>query len=248
MLFTCNSCQSSSLLSKQDSDSNASKTLVLITGVSPNGLGATLAASLAAQDPALLILSGRTLNKVHTVTGSISEHHPNVPLRVLEMDVSSFDSVRRASKEVNAYPGQSIDILINNAGIMNFPEHQLSIDGFELHLATNYLGAFLFTTSIMDKLASSGTGRIVNVGSNGYALSPFRFGDYNFEGKPLPKNEEPPKELCEQFGVPWSLGYNPAIAYGQSKTATMLFTVQLAKLYKKQGITALCVHPGGKRH
>ena len=162
------------------------------------------------------------------------------------MDLSSFDSIRRAAREVDAYQEQRIDILINNAGIMNVPERQLSTDGFELHLATNYLGPFLFTTSIMDKLAFSGKGRIVNVGSNGYAFSPFRFADYNFEGRALPDKEKPPKELCEQYGIPWSLGYTPTIAYGQSKTATMLFTVQLADLFADRGVTAVCVHPGGE--
>ena len=162
------------------------------------------------------------------------------------MDVSSFDSVRRAAKEVIAYKEQHIDILINNAGVMNIPEHQHSTDGFEMHLATNYLGAYLFTTSIMEKLAASGKGRIVNVGSNGYVFSPFRFADYNFEGRTLPDSEKPPKELCEQYGLPWSLHYTPTIAYGQSKTAIMLFTVQLARLYKDKGVTAICVHPGGR--
>ena len=178
----------------------------------------------------------------------IVEEYPNVSTRVLELDMSSFDSIRRAAKEVKAYPEQSIEILINNAGIMNIPERQLSTDGFELHLATNYLGTFLFTTQIIDKLAFSSKGRIVNVGSNGYFFSPFRFADYNFEGegKALPEDEQPPKELCEQFGIPWSLGYTPTIAYGQSKTATMLFTVQLAKVFGCRGLTAVCVHPGGE--
>ena len=186
------------------------------------------------------------MSKIQTVAKSISEAHPNVSIRVLEMDLASLDSVRQAAREVNADKGQSIDILINNAGIMNVPDRQLSADGFELHLATNYLGHFLFTTSIMDKLAFSGMGRIVNLGSSGYAFSPFRFADYNFEGQQLPKSEQPPKELCEQFGLPWSLGYTPTIAYGQSKTAMMLFSVQLAKLYSERGVTAICVHPGGR--
>lgn len=92
-----------------------------------------------------------------------------------------------------------------------------------MHLATNYLGPFLFTNSIMKKLISSGTARIVNVSSNGYIFSPFRFADYNFEEKMIPESEYPPKELCKSFGLPWGLGYLPTIAYGQSKTAIMLY-------------------------
>ena len=217
----------------------------MITGVGPNGLGAVTAQSLAAHKPGLLILTGRTLSKVNTIATAIVKDHPHISIRSLELDLSSFESVKRAAAEVNGYHESSIDILINNAGIMNIPERQLSNDGFELHLATNYLGAFLFTTSILDKISASGQGRVVNMGSNGYVFSPLRFSDYNFEEKSLPVDEQPPKALCEQYGLPWSLQYTPTIAYGQSKTAVLLFTVQLAKLFRKGGITAICVHPGG---
>lgn len=214
----------------------------------PNGLGAALAQNLAAQAPTLLILAGRTPSKVHTVTKAIAEEFPDVLTRVLTVDLSSFQSIKSAAREVNDYKEHNIDILVNNAGIMNIPERRLSTDGFELHLATNYLGAYLFTNSIMAKLTISGQARIVNVGSNGYVFSPFRFADYNFDGKPLPDSEKPPRELCEQYGLPWSLDYTPTTAYGQSKTAMMLFTVQLASLLKSKGVTAVCVHPGGESY
>ena len=142
---------------------------------------------------------------------------------------------------------ESIDVLINSAGVMNIPERRLSADNFELHLATNYLEAFLFTTSIIGKLEAAGGGRIVNVGSNGYALSPFRFADFNFENKALPDDEKPPKELFDQFGMPWSLDYNPTVAYAQSKTAILLFTARLAQTYQAQTLAVLCVNPGGKQ-
>jgi hypothetical protein len=72
----------------------------------------------------------------------------------------------------------------------------------------------LFTNSVMNKLMDEDGRRIVNVSNNGYMFSPFRFTDYNFEGKTIPKSEYPPKELCEGFGLPWVLGYLPTIAYG----------------------------------
>ena len=129
---------------------------------------------------------------------------------------------------------------------MNIPSRTLSADGFEMHLATNYLGVFLFTNSIMSKLINHGGGRIVNVSSNGYMFSPFRFGDWNFEGKELPESEYLPRELCEGFGVPWGLGYLPTVAYAQSKTAVMLYSERLGKLVGEQGVTSVCVHAGGK--
>ncbi|TVY73167.1 putative oxidoreductase [Lachnellula suecica] len=216
---------------------------ILITGVGPNGLGATFAETLAAEAPRLLILTARSSEKVETVQKKLSNTFPGVEVRVLLLDVSSFDSIRRAAAIVNDYP-ESIDILINNAGVMNIEERTTNSDGFEMHLATNYLGAFLFTNSIMRKLVSDGGARIVNLSSSGYIFSPFRFADYNFEGKPLPESEHPPKALCEAYGLPWGLGYLPTIAYGQSKTALMLFSTQLAKSVGQKGITSVCVHPG----
>jgi NAD(P)-dependent dehydrogenase (short-subunit alcohol dehydrogenase family) len=220
--------------------------IVLITGVSLNGLGEALTQALAVEAPTLLILTGRDTTKVEAVTKALSLSHPHIQTRILKFDLSSLDSVRKAAAEVNEYPEQSIDILINNAGVMNIPERTLSTDGFEMHLATNYFGLFLFTNSIMEKLMNGDGARVVNVSSNGYIFSPFRFSDYNFEGKPIPESEYPPKALCESYGLPWGLGYLPTVAYGQSKTAVMLYSVQLAKLLANKGITMVNVHPGGK--
>jgi NAD(P)-dependent dehydrogenase (short-subunit alcohol dehydrogenase family) len=213
--------------------------------VGTNGLGASLAQTLAAESPSLLILTGRSVEKVEIVGKIIKETYPNVPTRILKLDLASFDSVRSAAAEVNAYTEKSIDILINNAGVMNIPERTLSVDGYEMHLATNYLGSFLFTNLITDKLTANEGARIVNMSSNGYMFSPFRFADYNFEGKSLPEEEKPPKALCEAYGLPWGLGYLPTIAYGQSKTAIILYSVQLSKLLANKGVTIVCVHPGG---
>jgi NAD(P)-dependent dehydrogenase (short-subunit alcohol dehydrogenase family) len=92
----------------------------------------------------------------------------------------------------------------------------------------------------------SDRGRIVSTVSNGYALSPFRFSNYNFDGvKEIPEDEQPPKEMCAAFGLPWGLGYVPPIAYAQSKTAAMLFTRALADCLAKSNMTANCVQPGG---
>lgn len=219
---------------------------VLITGISPNGLGAQFAQTLASKNPSLIILAGRDREKVQTVAATLAAVHPEVTTRILTFDLTSFSSVRSAAAEVMAYPELGIDILINNAGVMNIPERTLSPEGFEMHLATNYLGSFLFTNSILDKLVNNGGARIVNVSSQGYVFSPFRFSDYNFEGKPLPESEYPAKSLCDSYGLPWGLGYLPTIAYGQSKTAMLLYSAQLAKATNAKGITTVCVHPGGK--
>ncbi|KAI9876064.1 MAG: hypothetical protein M1830_007425 [Pleopsidium flavum] len=225
------------------SDSVRGKT-ILITGVGPNGLGATLAHALASQAPKLLILTGRTPSKVEAITKEIAAKYPDVKTRILKLDMASFSSISAAADAVHAYTEPSIDILINNAGVMNIPERTLSADGFEMQLAVNYLGLALFTNSIMLNLLKSNAGRVVNIVSNGYALSPFRFSDYNFEGKSLPEDEQPPKGTCEAFGVPWGLDYIPPIAYGQSKTAAMLYTIELATRLKDKGVSTVCLNPG----
>ncbi|KAI4201505.1 MAG: hypothetical protein LQ348_001642 [Seirophora lacunosa] len=217
---------------------------ILITGVGPNGLGETLCLLLASHQPARLIITGRSLDKVGASAKAIRDAHPKLEVVILKLDLASLESVRLAAEEVNRYDG-AIDLLINNAGVMNIPERQLSKDGLEMHLATNHLGPFAFTNLILPKiLASSKSPRIVNVVSNGYALSPFRFSDWNFDGQAtLPEEEQPPKETCKMFGVPWGLEYLPPIAYGQSKTAGVLFTKELAR--KLQGkVTVTCCNPG----
>ena len=204
-----------------------------------------MASALAAHSPKLLILTGRSLSKVEAVVKDIAAKHPEMNTRIIELDLASFASITAAVAQVLIHAGNAIDILINNAGIMNIPERTL-FEGFEAHLMVNYLGPVLFTNSIMPKLLESGAARVVNVVSNGYALSPFRFSDYNFDGKELSADEQPVKEVCDAYGLPWSMEFLPAIAYGQSKTAGILYTVELATRLKEKGVSAVCVHPGGK--
>lgn len=212
---------------------------ILITGVGPNGLGETLVHSLAAHTPALLILAGRDTAKVGTVADAVKSAHPDTQTRVLKLDLASLASVREAAAQVK----EPLHLIVNNAGVMNIPTRTLTTDGFEMHFAVNYLGAFLFTNLLVPRLEKGA--RVVMVVSNGYALSPMRFSDYNFEGRDsLPDEELPNKQACESFGIPYDLGYVPPLAYGQSKTAGILYTKELAKRLKAKGITATCVNPG----
>ncbi|KAF7854677.1 hypothetical protein EAF04_010246 [Stromatinia cepivora] len=163
--------------------------------------GQSLAQTLAAHGPNLLVLTGRSTYRVEAVTNLIGEAYPNVQTRILKLDVALFDPARSAVSEANAYPEKRIDILINITGI-NTSIRTLSPDGFEIHLVTNYLWSFLLTNLIMDKLTAEGGARIVNMSSNGYIFSPFRFADYNFEGSTLPEEKKPPKALCEAYRLP----------------------------------------------
>ncbi|OOF93870.1 hypothetical protein ASPCADRAFT_132216 [Aspergillus carbonarius ITEM 5010] len=202
-------------------DAIANKT-VLVTGVSPGGLGAEFAKVIAVHRPSLIILASRDQLKAQQTANEIAGIAPEVPTRLLKLDLASQVQVRNAAKEVLAYD-EHIDVLVNNAGVMASP-FALSEDSVESQFATNHVGHFLFTNLIMSKMVGSGKpSRVVNVSSNGHLLGPVRFHDWNFDNG---KN------------------YDPWLAYGQTKSANMLFSVSLAQRLGRQGLTSVSLHPG----
>ncbi|KAH7305326.1 retinol dehydrogenase 13 [Stachybotrys elegans] len=197
---------------------------VLITGVSPSSLAEAFVVGIAPFKPKLLVLTARDGKKVQQVADKVMSSHPDVGVRTFVFDISSLDAVRAAASEVKASADlPHVDVLFNNAGILAKP-WATSTEGFEMQWATNYLGHFLFTNLIMDKILASPAPRVVMVTSNGHRLNPVRFDDYNFhDGE----------------------SYNPWAAYGQSKTATSLLALALAsKLGSKKNLVALSLHPG----
>jgi NAD(P)-dependent dehydrogenase (short-subunit alcohol dehydrogenase family) len=149
---------------------------------------------------------------------------------------------------------ERIDILVNNAGVMGLPGRTLSEDGVEMQFATNYLGHFLLTNLLVGKMVSSaahgphGQTRIVNITSAGHVLTPVRFSDYNYDGRPVPPEEQPDVTIAAKMGMadvsPQS-GYLPLFAYAQSNTANMLFTAQLAESLREKGICSFSAAPSG---
>ena len=206
-----------------------------------------MALSIASQQPALLILASRTLEKLDAVAKQIRESFPGVTVKAVVLDLSSQKSIRRAAEEVNALV-ERVDVLINNAGIM-IPERHLTEDGIELQFGTNHVGPFLFTNLLLEKImkaaetSPSGETRVVNVTSAGHRISPVRFSDYNFEGKDLAPEEKPPPGLPASFFKDGE-AYSGFVAYGQSKTANVLFSVYLTERLGKQGLVSYSVHPG----
>lgn len=154
--------------------------VVLTTGPSPTSIGATFVEAIARAQPALIILAGRNLSKLRKTADAISQKQPQVPVRLLQLDLGSLAAVREAAAEVKSWDDvPHIDVLVNNAGIMA-TKFALSPDGFENQFATNHLGHFLFTNLIMDKVLASRSPRVVNVSSDGHRLGPIRWADYNF--------------------------------------------------------------------
>ncbi|UPK90064.1 hypothetical protein LCI18_000999 [Fusarium solani-melongenae] len=200
---------------------------ILITGVSPNSLGLATAMALT-----------RSAEKVQRAADSLRSAYPEAKYDVLVMDLSSQASVRAAAAQINNDVNIStIDILINNAGMMAIPTLTLSKDGIETTFATNHIGHFLFTNLIMPKIikaseASSTPTRIINISSYGHQFSPVRFSDINFTklASELPEEERPNIQNAQYLtGKDWS---NDAyVSLNQ-------------KLGGKYGIASYAVHPG----
>jgi NAD(P)-dependent dehydrogenase (short-subunit alcohol dehydrogenase family) len=155
--------------------------VVLTTGVSPGGLGAVFAESIAKSQPAMLILAGRNDKKVQQTADTITKAYGSVKVRTLNLDLQSLEKVRSAAEEVNGWVDvPHIDVLVNNAGIMAV-DYGLTPEGYENQFGTNHLGPFLFTNMIMSKLLAASAPRIVMVSSDGHRLNPIRFDDYGFD-------------------------------------------------------------------
>lgn len=155
---------------------------MLVTGVTPGGLGCETARSIALQEPKLLIIAGRSISKLQDAEDTIKKSSPQAYVRQLVLDLGSFATVRKAAVEVNGWTDvPAIDVVINNAGIMACP-FKLTPDGFESQFGTNHLGHFLFTQLIIGKVIAAGKGaRIVNLTSDSYRGGGVRWDDYNFD-------------------------------------------------------------------
>lgn len=221
--------------------------------MSPNGLGAATARALAKYSPASLIFTARTVSKASAVADAIRDEHAAVKaqIHVVQADLSKSESIRQAATNIQELT-HVIDVIINNAGVMAIPEREVTKQGIEAHLATNFLGHFLLTTLLSPQLKAAGPkARVVNIVSGGFYVQPFRFSDFNFDGgKDLPLDEQVDLDSAEKLGMGWvkdaGTGYIPFLAYSQSSTALMLLTKGLNEGYAGERITAVSAAPGGE--
>ncbi|KAH7045278.1 hypothetical protein B0J12DRAFT_603545 [Macrophomina phaseolina] len=222
--------------------------IIAITGVSRSGLGGAAARALADHDPELLILVSRTQSKLDEVIADIKAVKPHVNVKSVLVDLISQVSVRKAAEEIKALAPR-LDILINNAGLTVF-ERKYSPEGVETQLAANHLGPFLLTNLLKDRLLAAaknslpGATRIINVASETHRACPFRFHDYNSEGKPIPPEEVGSVHLWPSAFQRIEDGYMGFQTYSHTKTANILFTVGLNKRLAGAGILSYTLHPG----
>lgn len=135
-----------------------------------------------------------------------------------ELDLADQESVRDfAARFLES--GRHLDLVIDSAGIMAIPETRTP-GGWELQLATTHLGHFALVNRLWPALI--GGSRVVSVSSRGHHYSGMRWDDPWFDGG----------------------GYEKYLAYGQSKTANVLFAVHLDRLARDQGVRSFALHPG----
>lgn len=192
--------------------------LAVVTGASA-GLGVETCRALLAAGASVLMVA-RDPVKLESAEQALRDAHPGAELHTQCMDLADLNSVRNAAAEILRDHSQ-IQLLINNAGVMACPLMRTA-DGFEMQFGTNHLGHFLFTGLLAPALIEGAPGRVVNLSSAGHKFANFNFSDPNYNKREYDK---------------WQ-------AYGESKTANVLFTVGLDLRTRERGVRAFAVHPG----
>jgi NAD(P)-dependent dehydrogenase (short-subunit alcohol dehydrogenase family) len=197
-------------------DVDLTGTTAIVTGAS-SGIGVETARALAAAGAAVT-LAVRNTSAGEDVAATIRRTTGNGTVAVGALDLGELSSV---AAFVRAWEGP-LHILVNNAGVMAVPDLTMSSGGHEIQFATNHLGHFALAVGLHAALATADGARIVSVSSGGHLRSPVVFDDIDFAFR----------------------DYEPFSAYGQSKTANVLFAVEAARRWAGDGITANAVMPG----
>jgi NAD(P)-dependent dehydrogenase (short-subunit alcohol dehydrogenase family) len=191
-------------------------TTAVVTG-GASGIGVETARALAGAGAAVT-LAVRDTSAGERVAAEIGESTGR-GVAVAALDLSDLGSVAAFSR---GWTGP-LDILVNNAGVMAVQDLTFSAQGHELQFATNHLGHFALAVGLHDALAAADAARIVSVSSSGHLRSPVVFDDIDYAFR----------------------DYDPFGAYGQSKTANVLFAVEATRRWADDGITANALMPGG---
>lgn len=193
----------------------------LITG-GTNGIGLASAKELASSGVTVTILGRNPEKGLHCVE-EIKQYAGHERVDFLLCDLSSQESIRKAAATY-LDTQKPIDILLNNAGVMNL-ERRVTVDGFEETWAVNHLGYFLLTQLLLPRLKERPKTRIINVSSDAYSfIKGLQWDDLQFEH-----------------------GYKSFKVYAHSKLANILFTFELARQLEDTDIIVQTLHPGGVR-
>ncbi len=170
-------------------------------------------------------MAARNPEKGQAAVDALRSESPQDDVRFEPLDLNELASVREFATKLNA-DESSLDLLINNAGIMALPTRELTEDGFERQLGVNYLGHFLLTSLLLPLLVSAPAPRVVQLSSLAHRGGHIDFDDLQGEHR-----------------------YDPWRAYRQSKLAMLLFSQALQRHSDDEGwgLTSLAAHPGLSR-
>jgi NAD(P)-dependent dehydrogenase (short-subunit alcohol dehydrogenase family) len=193
--------------------------VVAITGGN-SGIGYEAARVLLARHARVLLLC-RDAARMKAAAEALRREVPGAQVDEVVLDVSSLASVRAGAAEV-ARLAPRLDVLLNNAGIMEVPEG-VTVDGVERQFGTNHLGHFALTNLLLPVLSAAPAARVVTVSSFLH-----RKGELVFEDIPKPR------------------AYDASRAYGMSKLCNLLFTYELDRRLQaaKSPVRAMACHPG----
>lgn len=206
----------------QDIPSQAGR-LALVTGAT-SGIGFYAAKELA-RKKATVIMPARDMRKAKEAAERIKAEAPEAQLYLAKLDLSEFDSVREFGEHLRQrYGTGSLDLLVNNAGIMALPKRTTNSQGLELQIATNYFGPFLLTALLFPLMKEEEGSRIVTVSSTVARSARLEFDNLQSERRYVPHGG----------------------AYTQSKLADLIFASELHRRLSAANscIASIAAHPG----
>jgi NAD(P)-dependent dehydrogenase (short-subunit alcohol dehydrogenase family) len=196
----------------------------LITGAN-SGLGFE-ATKVLSKKGAHIVMTARNLQKGNEALEAIKKENPNAKLDLMQLDLADLHSIRNFSDEFHSKYSK-LDVLVNNAGVMNPPKREVTKQNFEVQFGINHLGHFLLTGLLLDTLKNTPNSRISvqsSIVHKTESMKPdIHFDDLNFEKS-----------------------YNRDQAYAQSKLANLLFAYELDRRLQANNINTIvtAAHPG----
>jgi NAD(P)-dependent dehydrogenase (short-subunit alcohol dehydrogenase family) len=195
--------------------------IALITGAN-SGLGFQTSLMLAKKG-AEVVLACRNLTKAKDALDLIRKNYPPAKVSITKLDLSDLNSVADCAESFKKKYDR-LDLLINNAGVM-VPPLSYTKQGYELQFGTNHLGHFALTGRLLPLMSRRDGSRVVSLSSLGAKIGRIDFNDLQYENK----------------------HYSAWLAYGQSKLANLMFSLELARRLKSYDLKTIAVaaHPGG---
>ncbi len=201
---------------------NLHNKIVVITGGN-TGLGYQMSLELANKN-AHVIIACRSIEKGKKAIKNIQNTlNKSVSLETIPLELTDINSIKKFA-EVFLKRHKQLNILINNAGVVNLKEYQLTVTGLEMHMATNHFGHFALTGYLFPVLVNTPNARVVTMSSGAYRSGSIDFNDINWKKRP----------------------YHRGKSYGDSKLANLLFMQKLQEKFELYNASAmsLAAHPG----